>query len=290
LQKIENFTPDGLEIHNLTVVWKAIAAPIGNQVSGRASLLGINQASCSSSGDIGRESLMKLNRTIGYFSLAACVAVLSTASSASAGIISQWTFETSQPLTAGPFTAENGTAPGQALGSHAGASAYSTPAGNGSAHSFSSNIWAVGDYYQFKASTLGESSIGLLFDQTSSATGPRDFKVQYSTDGSTFADAGYSYTVNVNGAPNTAWNATTSSNVFTNFVDLSSNSALWNQATVYFRMINTSTTSANGGTTATAGTDRIDNVSILSNAPEPGSLLLFVLGTVCLGAFRRTIR
>ena len=65
------------------------------------------------------------------------------------------------------------------------------PAGNGSAHSFSSNVWAVGDYYQFQVSTLGQSQIGLVFDQTSSSTGPGNFKVQYSTNGTTFTDTGF---------------------------------------------------------------------------------------------------
>jgi hypothetical protein len=230
------------------------------------------------------------SRSVKFLGCAAALAMLSAAPSTMAGTISLWTFETSQPLTAGPHTAENGTAPGQALGSHAGATAYSTPAGNGSAHSFSSNVWAVADYYQFKASTVGESGIAISFDQTSSGTGPRDFKVQYSTDGTTFTDAGYSYTVNVNGSPNVAWNAATSSTVFSNFLDLNTNTALWNQPNVYFRLVNTSTVSASGGTTATAGTDRVDNFAILGNVPEPSSLLLFALGTVCLGAFRRISR
>lgn len=234
---------------------------------------------------------MKLTRWTYQFAVFAFAAAFFVVTGARAGIISEWTFETSQPVTAGPVTAEAGTAPGEALGSHAsGAAVYSTPAGNGSAHSFSSNTWAVGDYYQFKASTAGETGIGLYFDQTSSGTGPRDFKVQYSTDGSTFTDAGYSYSVLANASPNPTWNSTTSSSIYTNFVDLSSNSALWNQANVYFRLVDTSTTSAGGGTVAAAGTDRVDNVSIQSNVPEPASLLLFALGAVCVGALRRSSR
>src|ERR1700742_1621680 len=54
---------------------------------------------------------------------------------AHASIIADWTFETSQPVTAGPYSPEIGA--GSASGSHAGASTYSTPAGNGSAHSYS---------------------------------------------------------------------------------------------------------------------------------------------------------
>src|SRR5271165_4431061 len=85
--------------------------------------------------------------------------------------IADWTFETSQPATAGPFNPEVGA--GSATGSHAGAAVYSTPAGNGSSHSFSANTWAVGDYYQYQVSTVGDSgTIYLSFDQTSSSTGP----------------------------------------------------------------------------------------------------------------------
>ena len=90
---------------------------------------------------------------------------------ASASVIADWTFETSQPATAGPFSPETGA--GSATGSHAGAAVYSTPAGNGSSHSFSSNTWAVGDYYQYQVSTTGLDDISIQFDQTSSNTGPR---------------------------------------------------------------------------------------------------------------------
>ena len=72
-------------------------------------------------------------------------------------------------------------------------------------HSYSSNQWQIGDYYQFQVSTVGQSQIGLVFDQTSSATGPRDFKVQYSTNGTTFTDSGFSYSVLANAAPNPLW-------------------------------------------------------------------------------------
>src|SRR5262249_6268835 len=80
---------------------------------------------------------------------------LAAASAHASTVIADWTFETSQPTTAGPFNAEIGS--GQATGHHAGAAVYSTPVGNGSAHSFSSTVWAVGDYYQFEVSTLGLS-------------------------------------------------------------------------------------------------------------------------------------
>jgi len=61
--------------------------------------------------------------------------------------IADWTFETTIPSAAGPYSPEVGA--GSASGSHAlGTTVYSSPAGNGSSHSFSANMWTTGDYFQ----------------------------------------------------------------------------------------------------------------------------------------------
>jgi hypothetical protein len=206
--------------------------------------------------------------------------LLGVASLAQASIIADWTFETSAPVTAGPFSPEIGA--GSISGSHAGVAAYSSPAGNGSAHSFSANNWAVGDYWQIQVNTVGQSSVFLTWDQTSSNTGPGFGKLQVSTDGSTFTDFVASYAILANAAPNPAWNATTSSSIYTFSYDVSSVAA--NQATMYFRLVDTSTVSANAGTVAAAGTDRIDNVMVTTTAvPEPAGVS--VLGGFCLLAW-----
>jgi len=228
---------------------------------------------------------MKLITTKRFLAAAAFIAASYAASEVMAGTIAMWTFETSQPTTAGPAAAEVGT--GSATGSHAGAAVYSSPAGNGSAHSYSANTWAVGDYWQFTTSTLGSSDIAFQWDQTSSGTGPRDFKVQYSTDGTTFTDVPYSYSVLANASPNPTWNATTSSPIYTSLLLLNSITALNNQAAIYLRLVDTSTTSAAGGTVATAGTDRVDNVTIYNNVPEPSSLFLAFMVGGSVGVFRR---
>src|SRR5262245_5000622 len=49
---------------------------------------------------------------------------------------------------------------------------WSGPAGNGSlgtpsGASFSSNVWSVGDYYQFKVNTTGDALITVQWDQAS---------------------------------------------------------------------------------------------------------------------------
>ena len=191
--------------------------------------------------------------------------------------IANWTFETSPPGGDGcvgggtpacpvgtDFTgvlADTGT--GTALGHHAtAATAWSNPVGNGSANSFSSNQWTVGDYYQFQVSTSALSNIGIQYEQMSSATGPRNFKLQYSTNGTTFTDLpGYSQA-------SISWSSVSPiapPQLDTYSYDFSSVPALNNQANVYFRITDNSTVSLNGGTVAVAGTDRLDNVGIYSN-------------------------
>src|SRR5437764_1483222 len=95
-----------------------------------------------------------------FLALAALAAV--SAVPASADTLATWTFETA-PIT-GTYTpgaststtnffADSGLQAGTAFASGlhaAAATAYSSPAGNGSTHSFSVNNWAVNDYWQFQ--------------------------------------------------------------------------------------------------------------------------------------------
>lgn len=211
------------------------------------------------------------------FSMAAAAANAST-------LIADWTFESSAPLTAGPFSPEVGS--GSALGSHAAASTYSSPAGNGSSHSFSSTSWAVGDYYLFNISTLGLGDLSLSWDQTSSNTGPRDFALQYSTDGSSFITFA-SYQVLANSSPNTPWSSATHNSAYTINQDLSAISALDNKPSIFLRLIDQDTVSANGGTVASGGTDRIDNFAIsASPVPIPAAIWLFASGLLGVTGLR----
>lgn len=151
-----------------------------------------------------------------------------------------------------------GNAAGSLLrGVHAAAAtAWSTPTGNGSATSFSSNNWAIGDYYEIQASTLGYTSVALDWSQTRSNSGPGTFKVDMSIDGgTTFTTVLASYTVGAN-----SWSSTSTSapSKFT-VADLPTAA---NLGTVIFRFICT------GAPTGTGGTCRIDDILVRSGTTE----------------------
>jgi hypothetical protein len=204
-------------------------------------------------------------------------------------LLADWGFEVNTPPDStdaaanGPHSPDGGS--GAASGLHAGAlTDWTTPAGNGSANSYSTNTWAVGDYYQFCTSTLGESNISLDWDHTSSNTGPRDFIIQWSNGGG-FTTFGGNHAVLANGTPNPAWNATTSDAGYHFSENLSSVTALNNQAQICLRLVDNSTVSANGGVVAAGGTSRVDNVRI--NTPEPATLSLLMVGGLALIRRRR---
>ncbi len=224
---------------------------------------------------------------------AAALALVFLGATSAQAQIAQWTFETSIPATAGPFAPEVGS--GSASGLHAGAAAYSSPAGNGSAHSYSANTWAVGDYWQFQTSTLGFSGIALSWDQASSSTGPVHFQLQYSTDGTTFNTfvADYLVLTNATSANNEGTGLATApwttgggrQSAYTYSYDLSGVTALNNQSSVYFRLVDDNAINAQGITVPASGTDRVDNFTVA--VPEPSSVVLGGLGLLGLVFWRR---
>jgi hypothetical protein len=213
--------------------------------------------------------------------------------------ITQWTFETSLPFLTDSTTitgiaAEVGT--GTASGFHAlPATDWSNPTGNNSAESFSSNTWSPGDYYQFQTSTLGFANISVSWDQTRSSTGPADFKLSYSTNGTDFTDVpSATWSVVASTATNIifsdattgpSWLASKTAVNTAYAYDLSSIGALSNAPAVYFRLVTTIATA-----TAAAGTNRVDNFTV-SSIPEPASAASLA-GALSLGllALRRRRR
>jgi hypothetical protein len=136
----------------------------------------------------------------------------------------------------------------------------------------------VGDYAQFQLSTVGSSGLSLSFDQTSSSTGPKDFVLSYSLNGTSFTTI-TAYSPQVNGSPNVAWSAGTASSVYTITEDMGS--LIDDSSTVYFRLTDADTTSegGNGGVVAPTGTDRIDNFTVFTTpVPEPTMVALLGLG------------
>jgi len=209
---------------------------------------------------------------------------LALPSSVPAALITQWNFEGSTTPTdqnnssMSPIVSAS-TGTGEASGVHVSpATDWSTPPGNGSDNSFSSNNWAVGDYYQFSTSTSGFEDITLSWAQTSSGTGPGQFTLAYQVNGGGFTDS-HDYTV----LP-LSWSSGAAVSDSNFNVDLSAITALVNAPTVNFRLIARTTVSANGEIVAATGTSRVDNFTMSGTAvPEPSSLaLLGVVGAMGL--------
>ncbi len=217
-------------------------------------------------------------------------------------VIAKWTFEVAPPAdlsnsaTIGSILADEGT--GTASGVHASAlTDWTTPAGNGSANSLSSNTWGVEDYFQFSVSTTGYSGIGVSFSQTSSSTGPGEFKLAYQVNGGGFSDF-QSYTVLPNQVASPGlgnWSSTTEITGYSFSFDLSGISALNSASAVDFRVImRTTADSTPPGTVATGGTSRIDNFVVegtLAPVPEPETYAAAVgAGLVGFAFWRRARR
>jgi Immunoglobulin domain len=214
-------------------------------------------------------------------SILSCLAVvLMPASATFAATLAQWTFESltlSAANTNAPpngwvtnVTAESGSVGGTASGFHNTAAAvYSTPAGNGSSKSLSANNWSANDFYQFAVSTVGDQNVVVSFDQVSSSTGPGRYYLAYSTDGITFTQFGSIY--NVTNAP--SWSSGSAGSALESFsFDLSSITAINNAPIVYLRLVDANTTSSAGSTTATGGTDRVDNFTVTAASSTPPAI------------------
>lgn len=128
-------------------------------------------------------------------------------------------------------------------------------AGSGGVGTFAPNSesWASGTntkYWMITISTVGYNNLKLSSKQRSSSTGPRDYKVQYSTDGLVWTDVPNSTIVCA---------ANFTSGVLSD-VDLPA--ACNQQSALRLRWIMTSEVSVGAGTVGSAGTNRIDDIVI----------------------------
>ena len=129
-------------------------------------------------------------------------------------------------------------------------------AGSGGSGTFAPNAkgWneAADSFWQISFSTAGYQSLTLSSKQQSSDTGPRDFKVQWSLNGSVWSDV-----------PSTSIIV---ANNFTSgkLVNVSLPAGTENQNTLYLRWIRTSNIRVTGGTelVTAAGTNRIDDIIV----------------------------
>ncbi|MFM8640868.1 MAG: hypothetical protein ACKOEL_09560 [Planctomycetota bacterium] len=228
--------------------------------------------------------------------MAAIVAATTIAASASSSVVVGWTMPTAFPtgtgnvptgtsyLPPGPNGAGvanegSNTAGSQIRSVHAAAAAtYTSPSGNGSQYSFSSNNWNPGDFYEISFSTTGiTDSMTLSWDQARSSTGPAAFKVAISVNGGAFTDL-IDYTVlqsGGGGAPGT-WSSTTYNALYTNTLNLGTTAS--DASSVVIRFVNREAVAS-----AATGSNRIDNVFV--NIPAPGAVAL--LGVAGLAASRR---
>jgi MYXO-CTERM domain-containing protein len=230
-------------------------------------------------------------KKIAYIALPALAVACAFASGAQAALVAGWTMPTAvaasttgSNYTYGAANQGDQTTGSSLSGYHAStATAWSSPAGNGSTYALSSNNWAAGDYYQVTVDTRGYGDISVSWDQTRSSTGPSAFRLMMSVDGGTnftTVNAGYSVVqAGLGGTGTTSWSTTgVAQSGFTTTTIAGSTAA--NTALVTFRFVNTSAV-------ASAGTNRIDNILVTGTAvPAPGALaLLGVAGLI--GARRR---
>ena len=167
---------------------------------------------------------------------------------------------------------------------------YTAPAGNGSAYSFSSNVWKAGDYYSATFDTLGYSDVSFAFDMTRSSTGPATWAIEMSVNGGAFSalQASFAPIVNTTVAGGvSAWSANIPQQAaFTSTFNLGS--VADNAATVTIRIRALVDPVNSSGAYQAGGTARVDNLMVNGTlVPAPGALALLAVAGIAGGARRR---
>lgn len=223
--------------------------------------------------------MKKISLTLAALTITALCSTLTC----KAATVADWDFESRAitTTTASDFTygvADSGlqTSGSSETGHHALTNTvWSQAAGSSSTNALQANRWSSGDYWQFQLNLTGYQNPMIAFDTRSSNTGPANFKVQWSTDGTTFTDL----------ASGTYTNTATFAN---HAFDFSAVNQLDGASTAYFRLVDTSTTNVTGGTVGTAGTSAIDNFVVNATpVPEPATVVGGILALAGLGWHQR---
>ncbi|WP_281889228.1 5'-nucleotidase C-terminal domain-containing protein [Paenibacillus sp. YYML68] len=170
---------------------------------------------------------------------------INTASAeAAAEKVAGWVFTSETSFTA---NSGNGLNNGISLFSISG---NRTASYTGSSTTIYTNSWDTpNSYWQIKLNSTGYSQLALSSMNYGTNTSPKEFKLQYSTDGSTFQDV-----------PNSSYTLTTTNSKVVDNVPLPS--AASDQSELYIRWVNTSNVSINNGTVANTGNSRISNIEV----------------------------
>ncbi|MDT8323312.1 MAG: T9SS type A sorting domain-containing protein [Bacteroidota bacterium] len=181
--------------------------------------------------------------------------------------VAEWDFngQAGTPSTSIPANAASAIAVGGGVGSIS----FTSVGGPNGSYAYASG-WANGagsKHWIVTISTVGYGTLTLSSKQWSeyqffNSQGPRDFKVQYSTNGTTWTDV-----------PNSAISMTVTNQFMKkdSLVNVALPSACDNQATLSLRWIMTSNTGGNGSDPVSGGQNWIDDISIVgqsqSNTP-----------------------
>jgi 2',3'-cyclic-nucleotide 2'-phosphodiesterase (5'-nucleotidase family) len=206
--------------------------------------------------------LMKVNADTGSQTSPAVVAAWNITSSQASTTVAATTYA---PNTVTALTYSDRTA----IGSTPVNFAYVASTTN----ALSLNCWAVGSYWQAQFSTLGYQNINLNFKARSSNTGPRDFKLQYSTDGKTFSDVS-------NGSYSTSATLSDVCSTGSTTTGFTLSQAVYNAPTVYIRFVVASNIDVRAGTGTYSAADaiqpggnsNINNIVILGTPTPTGTI------------------
>jgi hypothetical protein len=157
---------------------------------------------------------------------------------------------------------------------------YTSPAGNGSAYAFASNVWKAGDFYSATFDTVGYTSVNFSWDMTRSSTGPATWVIEMSVNGGSFVSLIDNFAL----SSSISFSSTTYNPAATTTVSLGALADDASTVTVRIRALVDGVNST--GAFAPGGTARIDNILVNGNLiPAPGAVAL--LGLAGLAARRR---